>query len=328
MSVLVTGGAGYIGSHVVRRLVGRGERVVIADDFVTGVRDRVAGIPLIEANLATADAVEVLEAIIEAHSVDAVIHFAARKQVGESAERPAWYYQQNIGSLANVLLAMERQSVKTIVFSSSAAVYGSSNGESLSETTPTRPTNPYGETKLIGEWLLADAVVANDLRAASLRYFNVAGAGWPELADTAVLNLVPMVFEKLDQGMPPEIFGNDYPTEDGTCIRDFIHVLDLADAHLATLDYLRSGNSRHDVFNVGTGTGSSVLEMVNSILRIAGSELTPRISNRRPGDPAAVVADPTRMREIVGWRSRLGLEDIVTSAWGAHVKHSDGQHIA
>ena len=317
--MLVTGGAGYIGSHVVRLLQERGDDVVVVDDLVTGDRNRIAGVPLAEMDLAQSSAPSMLETVMRAHNVDRVIHFAGRKQVGESVARPAWYFQQNVGSLANLLLAMEQVQVTQIVFSSSAAVYGTSEGAALREDTPRHPLNAYGETKLIGEWLLADAVGAFELRACSLRYFNVAGAGWPELGDTAALNLVPMVFERLDQGLAPLIFGDDYDTVDGTCVRDYIHVADLAEAHLAALDGLTGGSARHDAYNVGTGLGSSVREMVDEILRISGVDILPEIRKRRPGDPAIVVADPAAIFAALGWAARRGLVDIVQSAWDSHL---------
>ncbi|TFD61345.1 UDP-glucose 4-epimerase GalE [Cryobacterium suzukii] len=319
MTVLVTGGAGYIGSHVVRLLCDRGDTVVVVDDLVTGLRDRIAGVPLVEMDLALSTAPKLLEAVMREYDVVKVIHFAGRKQVGESVLRPAWYYQQNVGSLANLLLAMEQSKVSQLVFSSSAAVYGTSEGSALREDTVTQPINPYGESKLIGEWLLADAVSAQGLRASSLRYFNVAGAGWPELGDTAVLNLVPMVLERLDQGLAPLIFGDDYLTEDGTCVRDYIHVLDLAEAHLAALDSLSKGQARHTIYNVGTGIGSSVRAMVDKIVEVSGATAVPEVRNRRVGDPAVVVADPTAIAEAIGWTAKLGLPQIVQSAWDSHL---------
>ena len=318
MTVLITGGAGYIGSHVVRLLRERGDDVIIVDDLVTGDRGRVAGIPLIQMDLALSDAPASLDTIMRRYGVRAVIHFAGRKQVKESVERPAWYYQQNIGSLANVLTAMERAQISELVFSSSAAVYGASEGSSLREDSPTLPVNPYGESKLVGEWLVAASVKSANLRASSLRYFNVAGAGWPELGDTAVLNLVPMVFARIDQQLAPLIFGEDYATPDGTCIRDYIHVLDLAEAHLAMLDSLATGDNRHDIFNVGTGTGSSVREMVDAILRESGADLAPRVQERRMGDPAVVVADPRSIANAVGWVAKRTLTEIIASAWESH----------
>ena len=320
VTVLVTGGAGYIGSHVVRLLLQRGESVVVVDDLVTGSRDRIPGVPLIETDLAVSSAPTLLAKVMRDYAVTAVIHFAGRKQVGESVSRPAWYFQQNVGSLAHVLLAMEATNVTRVVFSSSAAVYGPSDGFALREDTPTSPVNPYGQTKLVGEWMLADAVTSLGLRASSLRYFNVAGAGWPELGDSAALNLVPMVFERLEKGLAPLIFGDDYPTPDGTCVRDYIHVLDLADAHLAALDSLLTGPARHDIYNVGTGTGSSVLSVVEEILAVSGKSAVPEVRARRSGDPAVVVAAPEVIARAIGWTAQRGLREIVQSAWDAHMQ--------
>ncbi|MCW4385014.1 UDP-glucose 4-epimerase GalE [Salinibacterium sp. SYSU T00001] len=321
--VLVTGGAGYIGSHVVRLLQERGSRVVIVDDLSNGVRARTEGIPTLEIDLATDAAPSAVRTLIDEHAVDAVIHFAARKQVGESVQRPAWYYSQNVGSLANLLLAIEGSTVGSVVFSSSAAVYGEPDTGAVAEDDPTRPINPYGATKLVGEQLLTASVAPLGISATSLRYFNVAGAGWPDLGDTAVQNLVPMVFQRLDAGEQPRIFGDDYATADGTCIRDYIHVLDLAHAHLAALDRLetRRGEGAEpeaSVFNVGTGEGSSVREVIEAIARASGRELQPEIMPRRAGDPPKLIADPARITEVLGWRARRGLDEIVASAWQAH----------
>ena len=301
-----------------RLLVGRGDEVIVADDLVSGTRDRVAGIPLIQLDLAESGAADVLATAIVEHNVDSVVHLAARKAVGESVARPAWYYQQNIAGLAAVLEAMEAASVSRLVFSSSAAVYGHATGV-VSETTPTVPASPYGATKLVGEWLVSAAVDAFDLRAVSLRYFNVAGAGWPELRDRAVANLVPMVFERIDAGEPPLIFGDDFDTSDGTCIRDYVHVLDLAEAHLAALDHIDDFGRTHRVYNVGTGTGTSVHEMVSAILKASGSPLEARVVSRRAGDPAELVAAVDHLHDELGWRARFGLDDIVRSAWEAHL---------
>lgn len=317
MSILVTGGAGYIGSHVVRLLLERGDVVVVVDDLSSGVLDRVPEVAVRRIDLADPTSRDELTDVLREHEVDAVVHFAAKKRVPESVERPAWYYEQNVGSLANLLQSMAAAEVDRIVFSSSAAVYGAAAGSALTEDHSTVPINPYGRTKLVGEWLLEDAVRSDGLRASSLRYFNVAGTGWPELADTAVLNLVPMVFERIDAGMPPLVFGDDYDTPDGSCIRDFVHVRDLADAHLVALDSL-VGSAGHRTYNVGTGRGTSVIEMVEAILEAAGSDLRPEIRPRRAGDPAAVVADVGRIARELGWRASRTLDDIVRSAWEAH----------
>lgn len=328
MSVLVTGGAGYIGSHIVRLLHDRGDGVVVVDDLATGRRDRIPDVPVVQLDLSRSDSVYELEAVLSEYSVSSVIHLAARKQVAESVQRPAWYYQQNIGSLAHVLLAMEHEQVSQLVFSSSAAVYGTSSGEHLSEGAATTPTNPYGETKLIGEWLVADAVKAAGVRAASLRYFNVAGSGWPELGDAAGSNLVPMVFERMSKGLAPVIFGTDYPTPDGTCVRDYVHVLDLAEAHLAVVDSLSDGHARHDIFNVGTGSGSSVLEMVREMLSVTGFDLDPELRERRRGDPSSVVADPTAILDAIGWSAKRGRAEMIESAWGAYSLPNDSPTMA
>lgn len=325
MKVLVTGGAGYIGSHVVGQLRARGDQVVVVDDLVTGDRDRIPGIPVVEADLADTATVDVLIGALE--GVDSVIHFAARKRVDESVRRPAWYYQQNVGGMANLLSAMETVGTGSMVFSSSAAVYGTSEGSEIDETAPTEPISPYGQTKLIGERMLSDEAAARPFSAASLRYFNVAGAGAPELGDTAVLNLVPMVFEKLDARESPVVFGDDYPTPDGTCIRDYIHVADLAAAHLAALDALQSGSiDGNRAFNIGTGRGSSVREMISAIADASGIDLQPRIAARREGDAAIVVADPSRARAELGWSSTHDLRDIVASAWESHLLLTPTRH--
>lgn len=319
MRVLVTGGAGYIGAHVVRQLQDRGDAVVVVDDMTTGVAERLPGTSIHRMDLADSSAVERLRELLVAERIEAVIHFAARKQVFESMERPAWYYQQNIGGLANLLLTLEGTPVVRFVFSSSAAVYGSVAGDAIAEDGPAMPLSPYGETKLYGEHLLVRVAQATGLRSASLRYFNVAGAGSESLGDRAVLNLVPMVFERLDAGEPPVIFGGDYDTADGTCVRDYVHVQDLASAHLAVLDTLTEEGVPHEVYNVGTGVGTSVREMVDEILRVSGKRITPRVVDRRPGDPASVVASADKIRQRIGWRASLGLAEIVESAWAAHV---------
>jgi UDP-glucose 4-epimerase len=316
MRVLVTGGSGYIGAHTVSALVGRGDSVVVVDDLLTGRASRLAQIPIVRANLSDEASISILTDTMRNYQVEAVIHFAARKQVGESVERPAWYYQQNIGGLANLLIAMEASAVKKLVFSSSAAVYGQANG-AISETHPTVPINPYGQTKLVGEQLITGASVAWGLSAASLRYFNVAGAGSADLADTQALNLVPIVFAAIDAGESPVILGGDYDTTDGTCVRDYVHVVDVAEAHLATLDWL-DGVAGNSIMNVGTGVGTTVKQMMDEIATVSGLDLKPAIHSRRAGDPAAVVAAVDLIRSVTGWQARFGLTELVRSAWDAH----------
>ncbi len=313
----MTGGAGYIGGHVVDALRNRGERIVVADDLSAGSRSRIGDVPLERIDLAADDAADRLAKAMRSHEVDAVIHLAARKQVAESVERPLWYYDQNVGGLVNVLEACEATGVERFVFSSTAAVYGQSE-EPVTELSPTQPANPYGETKLTGEWLLHAQTVASRLRGISLRYFNVAGASRPELADTAESNVVPMVFARLERGEAPLIFGEDYDTPDGTCIRDYVHVADVADAHLAALDALAGIDvPAYRVFNLGTGVGSSVRHLVEVMTRLAGSDIAPSIQPRRAGDPAMVVADPSRIAAELGWRARADLDEILSSAWEA-----------
>lgn len=317
MSVLVTGGAGYIGSHVVRLLLQRNETVVVVDSLASGNASRIGDVPLGSIDLAGADAEPALRAFIADHDVTAVIHLAALKQVGQSVEQPARYYRENIGGLANILSAIEGTPVSRFVFSSSAAVYGSPEFSPVPEDAPTRPLNPYGQTKLAGEWLVAAAAAALHIQTASLRYFNVAGAGWPELADTVPMNLLTLAIDAVHRGAQPRVFGHDFDTPDGTGVRDYVHVLDLAEAHIRALDHLSDSTAPSIVLNVGTGKGASVLDVLNQLAVSSGTSLSPILEDRRPGDPAAVVADVSRMREALGWTARRGLEDMVSSAWEA-----------
>jgi len=314
MTTLVIGGAGYIGSHVVRLLLERGEPVVVVDSLTTGNEERTAGAELLQIDITLPDASEKLAFHLRASGADSVIHFAAHKQVGESVTEPEMYWHDNVGGLANVLSACASAEIRDVVFSSSAAVYGMPDVDLVTEDLTPQPINPYGATKYVGEWMLADAERAHGMRTVALRYFNVAGAGWPELADTAVMNLVPIVLDRLEQGRAPVVFGDDYDTPDGTCIRDYVHVLDLADAHVAALEYLRGEQRPHRVFNVGTGTGSSVLEVIEAIARAKGTEIVPEIGERRAGDPARLVCSSDRIRQTLGWESTKTLDDIVRSA--------------
>ncbi|MEU6093563.1 UDP-glucose 4-epimerase GalE [Streptomyces sp. NPDC047079] len=314
MSWLVTGGAGYIGAHVVRALMRGGESVVVYDDLSTGNADRVpAGAPLVVGSVLDADK---LAQSIRDHDVTGVVHIAAKKQVGESVNRPLHYYRENVTGLQTLLDVMTAAGVDRLVFSSSAAVYGMPDVDLVTEDTPCAPMSPYGETKLIGEWLISAAARAHGIRAASLRYFNVAGAGSPELADTGVFNLIPMVFERLEAGEAPRIFGDDYATPDGTCVRDYIHVEDIATAHLAAARRLHDASPGTSlVLNIGRGEGSSVREMVDRILKVTGHDVVPAVSERRPGDPARVVASADRIHRELGWSADHDLDDMIESAW-------------
>lgn len=314
---MVTGGAGYIGSHVVRLLKQAGQNVLIVDDLSTGFSDRVGPEALINLDLAAPNAVEVLCSAIAEHQVSAVIHLAARKKVGESVEKPEWYYEQNIGGMANLLSAMRSQNVTNLVFSSSAATYGIPNVAAVDEDYDCKPINPYGETKLIGEWMSANARTAWGLKSVNLRYFNVAGTGWADLADTAVANLVPIVINAIKSNQKPVVFGDDYPTPDGSCIRDYVHVLDLAEAHITALEYLAKPGQKFATFNVGTGKGSSVFEVLDSIRKASGIDFEHVVEHRRAGDPPSLCATVDRIEQNFGWKAKHNLDEIVESAWNA-----------
>ena len=318
MTVLVTGGCGYIGAHVIHALHEQGEKVVVVDDLSYGEKDRIGGAPLIVQDVSAPGAGKVLADAMKQYGVDAVIHFAARKQVGESVEKPLWYYQQNVDGMLNVLQAMKDSGVSKLVFSSSAATYGEPPVDVVPEdVVPMLPINPYGQTKLFDEWMGNAAAKAFGIRFCALRYFNVAGCGPVELEDPATLNLIPMVLRNLKAGKAPTIFGDDYPTPDGTCIRDYIHVVDLADAHLAALKYLGRDDREFSAFNVGTGTGTSVKEIVDEIKSVSGLPFTAKIEARRAGDPPKLIGSPRRINEVMGWHAKYGVKEIVESAWNA-----------
>lgn len=318
MTIAVTGGAGYIGAHVVHALVERGESVLVVDDLSAGERARVDGVPQHRIDVAGPGAAARLTALFRIEGVDAVIHLAARKAVGESVQRPLWYTRQNVTGTEQLLRAAVDAGVADVLFSSSAAVYGSPSEPGVTEETPTRPINPYGWTKLAGEWLAADVARAHGVRTTALRYFNVAGTRNAALADRGAFNLIPIVLRHVLAGTPVPIFGDDYDTTDGTCVRDYVHVIDIAEAHLVALDHLRRREpGTFDVLNVGTGSGASVREVLDVVARATGRRVRTVVSPRRPGDAAAVTANIDRIATELGWRSRFGLEEIVASAWEA-----------
>ncbi|MEU4113007.1 UDP-glucose 4-epimerase GalE [Kitasatospora sp. NPDC028055] len=315
MTWLITGGAGYIGGHVVRQLLDAGERVAVLDDLSTGDASRVpAGVPLIEGS--TLDRA-VLDAAIREHGIEGILHFAAKKQVGESVEQPFLYYRENMIGLQTVLEAAAEGGVKRFLFSSSAAVYGMPDVDLVTESTPCAPMSPYGETKLAGEWLVAAAGKAYGMSTVALRYFNVAGAASPELSDTGVFNLIPMVFERLTAGQAPRVFGDDYATPDGSCVRDYIHVSDIASAHVAAAKRLAADPAGETalVLNIGRGEGVSVKEMIEVIGKVTGYDTTAEVTPRRPGDPARVVAAADLIHRELGWSAGHDVEDMVSSAW-------------
>lgn len=317
MSWLVTGGAGYIGAHLVRALLDAGMNPVVVDDLSHGLPSRVpGGVPLIQARIQDR---AVVAAAMREHGVTGVIHVAALKAAGESVEMPLEYYTQNVGGMIDLLAVMREQRVSNLVYSSSAAVYGAPAVNPVVEDAPLIPENPYGETKVIGEWLARDAGVAWGLSWVALRYFNVAGAGSDDLGDNSVNNLIPMVFAALDERRAPQIFGDDYPTPDGTCIRDFIHVVDLAAAHVAAAKLCGAGAA--NVFNVGRGIGSSVREVIDVVSEVVGRDVGAQVVGRRPGDPPATFAQTDRIRDRLGWAAELDLRDMVASAWSAHTAH-------
>ncbi|WP_328333779.1 MULTISPECIES: UDP-glucose 4-epimerase GalE [unclassified Streptomyces] len=314
MTWLITGGAGYIGAHVARAMVADGERVVVLDDLSSGLAERLpAGVELVRGSVLDRG---LLDATLAAHGVTGVVHLAGKKQVGESVEHPLSYYRDNVHGMTVVLEAVVAAGVRRFLFSSSAAVYGVPDVELITESTPCAPINPYGETKLAGEWLVRAAGKAHGLSTACLRYFNVAGAAAPGLADTGVHNVIPMFFDRLTRGEEPRIFGADYATPDGTCIRDYIHVADLADAHVAVARKLSPDGGAGDLtLNVGRGTGVSVRELADLVASVTGLPMSPMVEPRRPGDAAKAVASGELIATELGWKASRGVREMVESAW-------------
>ena len=321
MSWLVTGGAGYIGAHVVRAFAAAGIDVVVLDNLSSGHREFVpTGIPFIEASITDAAA---LKNLFAQHSIDGVVHLAGYKYAGESVKFPLETYHHNVTGTAELLSAMADAKVSRIVFSSSAAVYGTPNVDVVTETTATNPQSPYGETKLIGEWLIRDQAVATGLAHTSLRYFNVVGSGTDEVHDTSPHNLFPLVFRALAEGRTPAIFGDDYPTADGTCVRDYVHVSDIAAAHVSAAKALMAGNALEPVYNLGSGAGTSVGEIMTAVARATGIDFTPEVKPRRAGDPSRIVADGVLAARDIDWAQRHTIDSMVSSAWSALNAHSN-----
>ncbi len=316
--ILVVGGAGYIGAHVAYLLQENGYGVRIYDDFSNGLKSRIDGK---FSDVVIGDVLDRQALISACEGIDAVIHLAAKKAVGESVDNPLKYYENNVGGTLNLLAAMSLNGVKKIVFSSTAAVYAPSEKLSITEDDLTEPLSPYGQTKLLSEKLISAVAKAENLSAISLRYFNVVGALRDEFADNSKDNLVPKVFAALKAGKNPEIYGSDYPTKDGSCIRDYVHISDLAKAHLVALEKVFAANV-DEVYNVGSGTGYSVTEMINQIAESIGKSITPTLSPRRPGDTAQLIASIAKIERDLGWKPERSLKEMIDSAWQAESKVS------
>ncbi|ACQ81737.1 UDP-glucose 4-epimerase [Beutenbergia cavernae DSM 12333] len=315
MTWLVTGGAGYIGAHVVRSFREAGIDVVVLDDLSSGHASFVPdGVPFVRGTILDT---ALVERTLREHEVTGVVHVAAFKYAGVSVQRPLHTYAQNVTGTASVLEAMESADVDAVVFSSSAAVYGTPETDLVTESTPTAPESPYGESKLVGEWLLADAGRASGLRHTSLRYFNVVGSASPDLPDTSPHNLFPLVMDALAEDRTPRINGTDYPTPDGTCVRDYVHVADLAASHVAAARALTEGCTLQPVYNLGSGEGVSVRQIMDTVAEVTGIAFTPEVAPRRPGDPARIVADGSAAARDIDWAMRHTLREMVASAWEA-----------
>ena len=315
VSWLVTGGAGYIGSHVVRAFAAEDIPPVVIDDLSSGHREFVEpDVPFYRGNVGNED---LLRHIFAGHEITGVVHLAGFKYAGRLGHPATAHLHRERHRDGRPAPRDGRPGVDKIVFSSSAAVFGTPDVELVTEETPTRPESPYGESKLIGEWLLRDQARAATLAHTSLRYFNVVGSGYPDLRDTSPHNLFPIVFEQLVAGKTPYINGDDYPTRDGTCVRDYIHVTDLAACHVTAAKALADGRELEPVYNLGSGTGLSVREIMAAVARVTKIDFTPEIHPRRPGDPAQIVATGELAERDLAWQMRHTVDQMVASAWEA-----------
>jgi UDP-glucose 4-epimerase len=311
--ILITGGAGYIGAHVAAELFSQGYSVRIYDDFSNGLHRRVDGKfrDVVDGDIL--DRERLIEAL---QGIDGVIHLAAKKSVEESVKNPLKYYENNVGGTLNLLAAMSVKLVKTLVFSSSAAVYSPSDKDAIEESDPTLPLSPYGATKLLSEELISTVGSAEQISHISLRYFNVVGSALAEFGDNSKDNLVPKVFQALKSGKRPEIYGTSYPTPDGSCIRDYIHVQDLAKAHIAALKKCESGFTSA-IYNVGSGRGYSVKEMLAQISESLGRDINPQESPARAGDSPKLIASIEKIKSELSWMPEASLKEMIDSSWAA-----------
>ena len=318
MHILVCGGAGYVGSHACLALARAGHEVTVLDNMLTGHREAVRWGRLVDADILKP---QTLDAAFD-RKVDAVMHFCARSLVGESVTDPYAYYQNNVTGTVNLLEAMRRHGVDRVVFSSTAAVFGNPVSDMIDEDHPKNPINPYGASKLMVERVLADAANAYGLRSVALRYFNAAGAAADEgigESHEPETHLIPNALKAAaGEGAGLKVFGNDYPTPDGTCVRDYVHVLDLADAHLRALDWMDREPGAHR-FNLGNGNGFSVLEVIEAARKVTGRDIPYEIGPRRAGDPPVLVASSAQAREKLGWTPKFDrIEPIIETAWAWH----------
>lgn len=325
MRVCVCGGAGYIGSHCVKMLIERGYQVVVVDNLSTGHLEAID--PQAKVYIGDIRNVEFISSVFQVEAIDAVIHFCAKSLVGESMAQPLEYFDNNVTGTQTLLDAMVKHNIRRIIFSSSAAVYGKQDVMPLTEESPTLPTNPYGETKLTMEKMMKWADAAHGVRYVSLRYFNVAGAyhtheiGEDHHPET---HLIPIVLQTvLGKRATLQVYGNDYQTPDGTCIRDYIHVEDLIEAHLLALEYLLKGHESN-IFNLGSGKGYSVMEVVRSCEKVTGIKVPMQIGPRRAGDPDQLIASSRKIEKILGWKPRMGLDEMIETAYLFHKEHPNG----
>lgn len=324
MKILITGGAGYVGSACLRYVAEQGHEVLAYDNLIMGHREAVDGHRLVVGDIADT---QLLTETLQDFGADAVMHFAAATYVGESVENPELYYRNNVAGTLSLLNAMRAADVKRMLFSSTCAVYGMTEAAAMTEETPLAPVSPYARTKLAVEWMIRDFAQAYSIGFTLLRYFNAAGGdldGHHGEDHDPESHLIPLVLQvALGQRPLIRIFGTDYPTPDGTCIRDYVHTRDLAKAHLLAIEATEAGTA--DVFNIGTGRGQSVMEVITACEKVTGRKITSETAERRPGDPPSLVADPARLKSRLGWAPEYeNLEDIISTAWAWHRMHPDG----